>query len=233
MIFAYFLPFTVGLLGSLHCLGMCGPLVLAYSLQARNPEERIAPGWRHYLPSDLGHHLAFHGGRLLTYGFMGALASIIFGLVDLPVFFSGLRGLMTIAGGIFMMVIGLTLLRFLPFPALSGSAALPERIRNNLLPTLFNSRYRGAKLVLGILAGFLPCGLTWAMIAKAATARSIPGAFLAMISFGLGTVPVLLTAGLFTSLLSSRLRLIGERLAALAVLFMGIFLIVSGARHLA
>ena len=68
-------PFLIGLFGSLHCLGMCGPLVMAYSLHIKNPETQAAG----LSPSPWGkgflHHLAYHLGRLTTYGILGALAA--------------------------------------------------------------------------------------------------------------------------------------------------------------
>lgn len=230
MTIAYLLPLTVGFLGSLHCLGMCGPLVIAYSLDG-NPGE-LLPGYGvGPLRNGLCHHLAFHAGRLLTYGFLGGLAAGLFGLTDFSDFFSGLRRGMAIAGGLIMVAIGLTLLRLIPVPGFLGSDRfLPRRIRERVLPALFKSQHLAAKTALGLFAGFLPCGLSWAMIVKAATAQSIPEGFFTMLSFGLGTVPALLAAGLFTSFLSLELRLLGERLAAFAVLFMGIFMIASGVR---
>jgi len=227
---ALFFPFTVGFLGSLHCLSMCGPLVLAYSLQARDPQDFAAGASRRPLPAGLLHHLAFHAGRLFTYGLLGALAAGLFQLASFPQVFAGLRGGVSVAGGIIMIILGLAFLRILPLPGVLGSGRLiPVVIRQRLLPALFQSQHSGAKGILGILAGFMPCCLSWAMIVKAATEQEIVPGFLSMIAFGLGTVPALLAAGLFTSILSLKLRLLGERLAAVAVIFMGIFLMTSGA----
>jgi sulfite exporter TauE/SafE len=225
-----FFPFTVGFLGSLHCLSMCGPLVLAYSLQARDPKEITAGPTRHPLPAGLLHHLAFHTGRLFTYGLLGALAAGLFRLASFQQLFTGLRGGMSMAGGFIMVLLGLAFLRILPTPAFLGSGRLiPVCIRQRLLPALFQAPQPGAKALLGLLAGFMPCCLSWAMIAKAATEQEIVTGFLTMIAFGLGTMPALLAVGLFTSILSLKLRLLGERLAACAVIFMGIFLMTSGA----
>ena len=100
----FFFPFTVGFLGSLHCLSMCGPLVLAYSLQTRDTRDIAAGQARHPLPSGLLHHLAFHAGRLFTYGLLGALGAGLFQLTSFQQVFTGLRGGVTMAGGVFMVV---------------------------------------------------------------------------------------------------------------------------------
>ena len=134
------------------------------------------------------------------------------------------------AGGFIMVILGLAFLRILPIPTFLGSGHLvPIFIRHRLLPALFQSQQSGAKALLGLLVGFMPCCLSWAMIVKAASEQEIVAGFLTMVAFGLGTMPTLLAAGLFTSILSLKLRLLGERLAAFAVIFMGIFLITSGA----
>lgn len=225
-----FFPFAVGFLGSLHCLSMCGPLVLAYSLQARDPQELAAGVACHPLQSGLLHHLAFHAGRLLTYGLLGALGAGLFQLASFQQVFTGLRGGITMAGGFIMVILGLAFLRILPMPAVLGSGRLiPVFFRQRVLPSLFQSQQSAAKGLLGLLAGFMPCCLSWAMIAKAASEQEIMTGFFTMIAFGLGTMPALLAAGLFTSILSLKLRLLGERLAAFAIIFMGIFLVTSGA----
>jgi sulfite exporter TauE/SafE len=223
-------PFTVGFLGSLHCLSMCGPLVLAYSLQARDPRELTASVVCHPLQAGLLHHLAFHAGRLFTYGLLGALGAGLFQLATFQQVFSGLRGGISMAGGFIMIVFGLAFLRLLPLPVFLGSNRLiPLFVRQRLLPVLFQSRQAWAKALLGLLAGFMPCCLSWAMLVKAASEQEMVTGFLTMIAFGLGTMPALLAVGLFTSLLSLKLRLLGERLAGFAVIFMGIFLMTSGA----
>jgi uncharacterized protein len=81
--------------------------------------------------------------------------------------------------------------------------------------------------------GFLPCGLSWAMIVKAATTQSSLAGFLIMVAFGLGTVPALFLPGISASLLSLRSRLVGERLAALSVIVMGLILVFKGAKMFA
>ena len=82
-----FAPFIIGFLGSFHCLGMCGPLVVAYSLHLKSPscpETRMRPLWQ----TGVLHHLAFQAGRLLTYGFLGFAAAGLVHLMDLKQIFS-------------------------------------------------------------------------------------------------------------------------------------------------
>jgi sulfite exporter TauE/SafE len=85
-------------------------------------------------------------------------------------------------------------------------------------------------MLLGLAAGFLPCGLSWAMIIKAATTQDVTAGFLTMGAFGLGTVPALFLMGFSASFLSLKARFLGERIAAFSLLAMGLILIFKGGR---
>ena len=224
--------FSIGFVGSLHCLGMCGPLVLAYSLHINESANAGGMGASAF-KSGLWHHSAFHLGRILTYAMLGALAALLFDLADLGRFFTGLRGSMTLLGGVLMVLLGLALLQVLPLPSFltslpAGSDTFPART----IPRLLHSRGVGSKMLLGLATGFLPCGLSWAMIAKAATTQNSAAGFLTMAAFGLGTVPALFLTGFSASVISLRVRILGEKLAALSVIAMGIILALKGARVL-
>jgi sulfite exporter TauE/SafE len=142
-----------------------------------------------------------------------------------------LRGGMTLLGGCFMICMGLVILKILPLPGfLSAPLTFHGARWGRLFPPLFQSNRLASKLALGLLTGFLPCGLSWAMIGKAATTQNIPGGFLTMVAFGLGTVPLLFFTGVSASLLSMKTRLVGERIAGLAVIVMGLILVFKGGR---
>ncbi len=227
--FDLFAPFLIGLFGSLHCLGMCGPLVMAYSLHLQ-PQGTGSAAPSHPWSRGIGHHAAFHLGRVFTYGFLGAVAAGIAHLAGFNQIFSGLRGGFTLGGGILMVLLGLILLKVLPvrLPSFGNGTVI-----GRLCSRLFQSRGLGSKWLLGLAAGFLPCMLSWAMIVKAATAPDPLRGFLTMVFFGLGTAPVLFSTGFSASLLSFRMRLFGERAAALSVIAMGCILLFKGTRYLA
>ncbi len=225
-------PFSIGFVGSLHCLGMCGPLVLAYSLhmnEGAHPSSTYAGAWQ----NGFWHHSTFHLGRILTYGLLGALAAVLFNLADLGRFFGGLRGSMTLLGGTLMVLLGLVLLQVLPLPSFltvspAGSDSFPARS----IPRLLRSQGIGSKMLLGLATGFLPCGLSWAMIAKAATTQNSAAGFFIMAAFGFGTVPALFLTGFSASVLSLKVRILGEKIAAASVITMGIILALKGAKAL-
>jgi uncharacterized protein len=227
--FDLFAPFLIGLFGSLHCLGMCGPLVMAYSIHLQ-PQPRGAAAASNLWSKGISHHVAFHLGRVFTYGFLGALSAGMAHLAGFNQIFSGLRGGFTVGGGILMVLLGLILLKIVPLrlPSFGNGTVI-----GRLFSHLFQSRGLGSKWLLGLATGFLPCMLSWAMIVKAATAPDPFKGFLTMVFFGLGTAPVLFSTGFSASLLSFRMRLFGERAAALSVIAMGFILLFKGTRYLA
>ena len=223
-------PFLIGLAGSLHCLGMCGPLVMAYSLHIRSAEKEPVAGASDLWRKGISHHASFHLGRILTYGFLGTLAASMAQLADLSRFFSGFRSGITLGGGILIVLLGLVLLKIVPGSLFSLPSG-PKSFWQKILPPLFQSRRLTSKFALGLAAGFLPCMLSWAMVVKAATTQQpLPG-FLTMVLFGLGTVPALFLTGLSASLLSMRTRFLGERVAATSIIAMGLILIIKGSKY--
>jgi uncharacterized protein len=147
--------------------------------------------------------------------------------------FTGLRSGVTLTAGILMILFGLMILKVFPIPLFSLPSFSAGSFFGRILPPLFSSDHAGSKFLLGIGAGFLPCLLSWAMIARAATSQNAAAGFWTMALFGLGTSPVLFAAGISASLLSLRTRVIGERAAACAVIVMGFILVFKGAKYFA
>jgi uncharacterized protein len=220
--------FFTGLVGSLHCLGMCGPLVVAYSLRLRpkeNTSSVTVPAWSR----GLKHHLMFHLGRVTTYGLLGALTAgfVCLGLGSTPLMKA--RSLAVLAGGAAMVIFGLILLRITPNrSALTTNSGRQQSFLSRFMIARLASTGPASGLMLGMAAGFLPCMLSWAMVIKAATAESLFVGFSTMVLFGLGTVPALFFTGFFASLFSLRMRLAGERIAAVSLVIMGLILLWKG-----
>ncbi len=218
-----FFPLFVGVAGSLHCIGMCGPLVIAYSLNLNASGASPRQMWR----SGALHHFAFHAGRVTTYALLGGAAALLMEMADLAGYFKALRSTLTLASGLTMIILGFSLLRILRprFFSLPQAGARMSSFR------LINSRSLASKYLLGVSVGFLPCMLPWAMIMKASASQSLLNALFTMVLFGLGTTPVLFFTGLFASLLSFRVRFLSERVAGFAVIAMGAILALKGSRY--
>jgi uncharacterized protein len=225
-------PFLIGLFGSLHCLGMCGPLVMAYSLNIQKPGTpagglKSSSWYKGFL-----HHLAFHFGRIITYGILGALVAGLFTVVGVNLYWD-IRGVLLLSGGALITLLGLVLLRVFPLPAFLTRYSMPlPSLWDRFLPSLLQTPGSMSKTALGAACGLLPCPLTTSMLVKAAITENVAEGAMTMLAFGLGTLPVLLTLGISASLLTLKIRIIGERVAALSVIAMGFFLIFKGAKLL-
>lgn len=188
----YVSAFLVGLLGGVHCLGMCGGIVGALSLQ------------RSGAPPVRGFHFAYNFGRILSYGAAGALAGAIGmaagGAASVRVGFYVLANLMLLALGFYLAGLwqGVALLE-------RAGGLLWARIRP--LATRFvpvDSTPRA--LASGLLWGWLPCGMVYSVLTSALFSGSAVRGFLVMLAFGLGTLPNLLAIGLTADRLRPLLR---------------------------
>ncbi|SPF50903.1 conserved membrane hypothetical protein [Syntrophobacter sp. SbD1] len=238
-------PLIVGLTGSLHCLGMCGPLILAWSLRYSTASladascsvgerggvaSQCAPkGLFPFFSGAFPHHLAYHAGRITTYGILGAVVAGLFHSLEVHRFAMQYKAGFAIAAGIILIGLGLVLFGTLPLPGFVTRLLAPQAsLLGRRFAKLAQSESLGSKAGLGFLAGLLPCGLSWAMLVAAASTLSPTRGLITMAAFGLGTVPALLVAGMSVSFLSARTRLLGERTAAVFIVLMGVSLAVKG-----
>jgi sulfite exporter TauE/SafE len=204
--------FSLGLVSSLHCAQMCGPLVLAYSL----PLTRRSP-WP---------HLAYNTGRLATYSLLGALAGAAGGgLISLGRI-AGVERAAAMIAGIAMMVAGILMSGWLPKQTLvriGGNSRLWRPAS-----ALLRSPAASSKLALGAVLGLLPCGLVYAALIKALDAGSALGGALTMLAFGAGTASALLGIGLFSTAITARFGRHANRFATVSILLLGAFLLWRG-----
>ncbi len=215
----FYIIFALGLISSLHCVQMCGPLVLSYSLPLGTRPRK----------QQFFAHLSYNAGRIFTYTLLGALAGLAGGAIGLIGKLAGLENIAAIVGGAFMVVAGLLMLDLLPSrnlqrvdPLRALSGLLKPIGRRIASPTIFS------KFSLGVMLGFLPCGLIYAALLRAiATGMAWAGA-LTMLAFGLGTVSALFTLGMFSSVMGVKLGRWGSRLAAVSVTLLGAFLVWRG-----
>ena len=209
-----------GLLISLgHCVGMCGPLVTAYSAaQGRQdaPARRLLPRL-----------MLYHGGRLSGYAVLGAGMALLGSTALLAGEGRWIQGGLSLLVGALMLLLALGLAGWLPTQRWveSGpwSRAVGRRIRGLLAADTAPRRY-----ALGVANGFLPCGpvFTVAMTA-AATGAAWKGA-VAMLAFGLGTVPMMLAIGLGAARLGAQRRRVFNLIGTGLILLMAVQLVMRG-----
>jgi uncharacterized protein len=204
------LAFLAGLAGSFHCIGMCGGIVAALAMTRGSQPFRLR----------LGSQLCYNLGRITTYTLLGAMAGLVGSSLD----FGALKSVTSwffIGANLFVIVIGLSSalgLSALNLASLEGRGA---RFFAAPLQRAISSKATLSAFPLGMMLGFLPCGLVYAPL-MAAAASGGPGLGAAtMAALGMGTIPVLLLFGTASSVISGALRAVMLRLAGLAVALMG------------
>lgn len=223
--------FVAGLLSSGHCFGMCGGIVGAFSV-GRTPPGAVGGSGG----ARLSGLLAYNAGRILTYAALGALAGALGATVGgfLPPELAR-RGARLFAA-LFLVGLGLFLAGRPQF--LQPIERLGARLWRRIEPLsrgLLAARGRGHAVALGIVWGFLPCGMIYSMLAMASLAGSPGDGALVMLAFGSGTLPALFAAGLAASRLRDLARsTVLRRSAAAAYIALGAWLAftaLAGPRH--
>jgi sulfite exporter TauE/SafE len=209
-----------GLLGSSHCIGMCGPLALALGAQQSQ------------LSINLRRQIVFSVGRIFTYGFLGALAG--FGgwwLADQPQSLVNVQATLSIAAGVALLLLGLTTAGALPQLKGRWLQAAPCTAAASLKSLLLSTGLASA-LIAGVFTGFIPCGLVYAFLVYAAASGDLVHGWVTMVAFGLGTVPLMVLAGCGGTLLSISTRAQVLRVAAWCIVATGLISIARGAGYI-
>ncbi|MDW8443402.1 MAG: sulfite exporter TauE/SafE family protein [Acetobacteraceae bacterium] len=193
-----------GLVGSAtHCVGMCGPFVAA-QVTARFA---ACPTLSRL---EAGALLPYHLGRMVTYTALGAMAGFLSGTIVHAAGFRPILVVLLLVGALLMVAQALVQVAAL-LPAIpSGLAGRVVRLASPLLADPRGSR----RFLLGVVLGFLPCGLLYGALAAAAASASALGGAIAMAAFALGTVPMLLGIGLAGAFFGRRFQPAARALAA-------------------
>ena len=208
------MAFVTGLLGSGHCIGMCGGLVAALSISGAGKQGGVL------------FHLFYNTGRITTYAAVGWLVGWLGSAFAYANTLAGVTRGLLLGSDLFVIVLGL------------GSAGLFSRLKFNFMQldfpgpvqkiTILVNRLKKlppvlASLPLGLIMGFLPCGFLYAMvIAAGQSAAPVKGALI-MLAFGLGTVPALLLFGSAAHWLTTGKKALMLRWAGIMVALMGTY----------
>lgn len=214
------LIFVGGLLGSAHCIGMCGPLAL--SLGASTPEGT----------SPLARQVVFSFGRLFTYCCFGAVAGYTGAwLSHQSNGFAVPQAWLAIAAGLALLCMGLATTGYLPRPAVRALSSAPCGVAT-WLKTYLSSPGLTGPLLAGVFTGFIPCGLVYAFLLKSGSAGGLWMGWLTMAAFGLGTFPLMILLGYGGRMLpvANRARLM--QVAAWCVVVTGAISVARGAYQL-
>jgi uncharacterized protein len=223
----YALLFIAGFAGSFHCIGMCGGFACALGADPRGAGATSV------------RHLLYNTGRLTSYCFLGGLAGGLGQVIctslgsrpapEAPIFIVSLdaaRRALALLAGLLMILMALRFFGLRGWQRVSSGFGASMLV--NSLRTLLRRPGHAAPLAFGVLNGFLPCPLVYAMIAQAATTGDVLSGCLTMAVFGLGTFPAMLTMGGIGRLLAPRWRQRGVRLAGSFILALGLVTLARG-----
>lgn len=203
---------TLGFLGSFHCIGMCGPIALAL------------PGTANSKILFATNRLSYNIGRITTY----ALIGLLFGLLGKGFAMAGLQKSLSVALGIFVLVMAFLPAAFSQSVNPAGKLGRLVRWLKQKMQVQFRRRSHLSVYTIGILNGLLPCGLVYLAAAGAVTQPTPWMGALYMAAFGAGTLPAMLILAFAGNFLSIHWRNGIRKAMPLATVIIGLLLIVRG-----
>jgi sulfite exporter TauE/SafE len=202
--------FSIGIIGSFHCVGMCGPIALSLPVYDISSWKKIA------------FIILYNTGRAAAYTLMG----ILFGVVGMQFFIGGYQQILSVSLGILILI-------FLIFSGFNVSSfsfinRFTGFIKKWLGQLLRNEKKFYTYIMIGFLNGFLPCGLVYVAIAGAVATGSILNSALFMAAFGLGTFPVMFAVTVLGKYISLQWRNQMRRAVPFFIGVMAVLLILRG-----
>jgi sulfite exporter TauE/SafE len=182
--------FLFGLISSFHCIGMCGPIAMMLPVERNNPAKKATQ------------IITYHLGRLTAYGSIG----LLFGLLGKGLFLAGIQQQMSVVIGVAMIVVILTPEKvFAQYNFSKPVFRWISRIKQTLGSHFKNKSYKSL-FIIGLLNGFLPCGMVYVALFGAIAMQSAGFGVLYMLLFGLGTVPLMSVVVYVNSFLTVPIR---------------------------
>lgn len=204
--------FILGLLGSLHCIGMCGPIAFMLPVDRKNSIKKASQ------------ITLYHIGRLFAYSLLG----FVFGLLGASISIFGQQQKLSIAVGVIIILVVITPINlFKKFNITTPLYGIISKLKSKL-GQQFKKKTPETFFIIGFLNGFLPCGLVYmAVFAAIATANSIYSS-LYMILFGLGTIPLMTTTVYLGKFLNTTLKQRIQKAIPIFVICIGILFVIRG-----
>jgi len=204
--------FILGLLGSFHCVGMCGPIAFMLPVDRSNTFKKITQ------------IAIYHFGRLLAYSIIG----LIFGLIGKSLYIFGFQQQLSIIIGVLMILV--VLIPQQTFNKYNFSRPVYRLISKvkSALGSAMKKKSMDTFLTIGFLNGFLPCGLVYMALFAAIAGGNALNGILYMAVFGLGTIPLMTTAIYFSQFLKGKARQRIQKAIPVFVILIGALFILRG-----
>ncbi|MEY2670287.1 MAG: hypothetical protein RLZZ577_603 [Bacteroidota bacterium] len=204
--------FIFGLISSLHCIGMCGPIALMIPVDRTNPAKKTTQ------------IITYHLGRLTAYASIG----LVFGLVGKGFFLAGIQQRLSVFIGVAMIITILTPERVLANYNFSKPVyRLISKIKSSLGKHFNNKSYQSL-FTIGLLNGFLPCGMVYVALFGAIAMQNVPFGIVYMLLFGIGTIPMMSSVTYLNSILTVSFRNKIQKAIPYVGVIIGILFILRG-----
>lgn len=201
-----------GLVSSLHCIGMCGPIAMMLPVDKNNSAKKVIQ------------IMIYHMGRLTSYASLG----LIFGILGKGFYMAGIQQQLSIVVGLLMITIAIVPERvFMKYNFSKPVYKLISKVKTSL-GSQFKRKTPDALFTIGVLNGFLPCGLVYAALFGAIAMSSLTLSISYMLLYGIGTIPMMSFVVLISNIFSISLRTKMQKLIPVVAVFIGILFIIRG-----
>ena len=207
-----FSAIILGLISSLHCIGMCGPIAMMLPLDYNNPAKKALQ------------LLLYHFGRLTAYSSLGFL----FGILGRGFYIAGLQQQMSVVAGVMMIIIIMIPEKvFSKYNFSKPVYRVLSRVKSGL-GNQFRKRSNKALFISGVLNGFLPCGLVYAALFGALAMKNIYLSTFYMLLYGAGTIPLMSLVVYTAAIIKTPYRNSIAKIVPYVAVILGLFFIIRG-----
>lgn len=204
--------FIFGLISSLHCIGMCGPIAMMLPVDRSNPAKKVIQ------------ILLYHLGRLSAYASLG----LVFGILGRGFYMAGIQQQLSIVVGILMITIAVVPEKvFMKYNFSKPIFQAISKVKSSL-GSQFKRKTPDALFTIGLLNGFLPCGLVYAALFGAIAMPNLTMSITYMALYGLGTIPMMSAVVYISNFLSFPLRSKLQKIIPVVAVFIGVLFIIRG-----
>ena len=208
-----------------HCIGMCGPIVVSFSLNLKDKSI--------FIP-----HLLYHLGRIMTYAILGGMVAVAGSLTMVTARIETIQKSVMILTGALIMLMGLAMAGWVPLGKIFGDHSSPGGFISKGFGKLLNTQSTLAYLPLGLLLGLLPCGPVYTALLGVARAgmdassthQGVLTGMGLMAAFGLGTVPALFLVAKLADMRWLKSRTIIYKVGAVLMIIVGFIFIIKAIR---
>ena len=204
--------FIFGLVSRFHCIGMCGPIAMMLPVDRNNEAKKVTQ------------IITYHIGKLTAYGILG----LIFGLLGRSFYLAGMQQQLSIIVGVLMIVVALVPEKiFAKYNFSKPVYKIISKVKSSLGQQFKNKSYKSL-FTIGLLNGFLPCGMVYVAIFGAIAMQSVSLGVLYMLLFGIGTIPMLTAVIYISNVLSFSFRGTLQKIIPVVAVVIGMLFIIRG-----